>query len=316
MAEKMAETPIRNFWISVDSVFPSVHEKMRGFPGVVRGIEKALPIFHEHGIYPSANLGLNRNVGGEATRRLCTSDYPGEGDYSEDFYRQFRTALRKFYRFVADLGFTMVNTCYPMSVDGTGDSTDLKAVYGATSVDAVVKFNPAEKSLLFKALLETIPEFRSSMRIFSPRCSLYALYQQYNNHSQPPYPCRGGMDFFFIDSKDGNTYPCGYRGHENFGKFWDLDLEQLDRNDACYLCDWECFRDPSELFGPILQGLSRPLQLLKKLKRDRSFFRLWLDDLRYYRACDLFDGRRPPDYRRLQHFCQSTEKPAPSSSEI
>jgi MoaA/NifB/PqqE/SkfB family radical SAM enzyme len=302
IAEKMAETPVRNFWISVDSVLPSVHEEMRGFPGVIRGIEKALPIFHEHGIYPSANLGLNRNVGGDRTRKLQRKKYPKDVDYLDDFYREFRTAFQEFYRFVAELGFTMVNTCYPMSVDDYGDSADLKAVYAATSVDDVVKFNPAEKSLLFKALLETIPQFRSKMRIFSPRCSLYALYKQYNNHPGFPYPCRGGIDFFYIDSKDGNTYPCGYRGNENFGKLWDMDLEQVDRNGACYRCDWECFRDPSELFGPLLQVLSSPFQLLKKLNRDRPFFRLWVDDLKYYQACDLFDGRRPPDYRRLRHF--------------
>ncbi len=63
LVEMLADTPLRNFWISLDSADPAVHERMRGFPGVVAGIEKALPIFHQHGIYPSANLGINRNMG-------------------------------------------------------------------------------------------------------------------------------------------------------------------------------------------------------------------------------------------------------------
>ena len=40
VAETLAATPLRNFWISIDSAVPSVHEKMRGFPEVIEGIEK------------------------------------------------------------------------------------------------------------------------------------------------------------------------------------------------------------------------------------------------------------------------------------
>ena len=61
LAEALADTPLRNFWISIDSCFDPVHEHMRGFKGIIRGIEKALPIFHARGVYPSANLGINRN---------------------------------------------------------------------------------------------------------------------------------------------------------------------------------------------------------------------------------------------------------------
>ena len=49
MADKLAATPLRNFWISLDSAVPTVHEQMRGLPDVVRGIETAIPIFHEIG---------------------------------------------------------------------------------------------------------------------------------------------------------------------------------------------------------------------------------------------------------------------------
>jgi hypothetical protein len=272
---------------------------MRGFPGVISGIEKALPVFHEYGIYPSANLGINRAIGGPRTQNLAEVTFLGEESYLRTFYLEFKKAFAEFYRFVADLGFTTVNTCYPMSIT---DAEDLKAVYAATSVDPIVRFSKAEKAMLFKALLETIPEFRAQLRIFSPQCSLYALYRQYSADPELFYPCRGGIDFFFVDSKDGNTYPCGYRGDESFGRYWDLNGNVTSRQSDCHQCDWECFRDPSELFGPLLQGLSHPFSLLKRIKGDRYFFSLWLDDLRYYRACDLFDGRKPPNYKRMRGF--------------
>jgi MoaA/NifB/PqqE/SkfB family radical SAM enzyme len=60
IAEALAATKIRNFWISIDSADPALHEAMRGLPGVIKGIEKALPIFNQYGIYPSANLGISR----------------------------------------------------------------------------------------------------------------------------------------------------------------------------------------------------------------------------------------------------------------
>jgi hypothetical protein len=195
----------------------------------------------------------------------------------------------------------MVNTCYPMSVEvkSSDEGDDLRPVYAATSDDFLVRFSAPQRALLFKALLDTIPEFRSQIRIFSPRSALYTLYRQHLGILPPSYPCRGGIDFFFVDSRDGHTYPCGYRGNESFGAFWDMDWDRLDSIVACYRCDWECFRDPSELLGPLLHAASNPWGLLKRLRRDVDYFRLWGDDLKYYRACELFDGRKPPDLRRL-----------------
>jgi MoaA/NifB/PqqE/SkfB family radical SAM enzyme len=301
VAETLALTPLRNFWISIDSAVPEIHEKMRGLPGVVAGIEKALPIFHAHGLYPSANLGLNRNVAGPVSK-LPVMNTQGDPDDEQAFYHHFREALSQFYRFVIRLGFTMVNSCYPMSIPSNDPTNPLRPVYPATSEAALVRFSGQEKALLYKALFDTIPEFRSKIRIFSPRTSLYALYMNQGSPSNTPYPCRGGIDFFFIDSKDGNTYPCGYRGHEDLGKYWDLGGKPTDESFECRQCDWECFRDPSELFGPLLQGFSRPLSLLKKYRWDPRFFQLWLEDIKYYRATDFFDGRQPPDYGRLRRF--------------
>ena len=305
LAAKLAATPLRNFWISLDSANPEVHESMRGFPKVVRGMAEALPIFHEHGIYPSANLGINRNVRGDGhgpkykTGRAGTTNPSRDEDGIEAFYQYYRNAFKEFYWFILELGFTTVNTCYPMSIE---DGQDLEAVYAATAVDDIVRFSPKEKALLFKALLDTIPEFRSQLRVFSPRCSLYALSRHYGDEKTAGYPCRGGLDYFFIDSQDGDTYPCGYRGRDNLGKFWNLNGNRVNPDNPCRQCDWECFRDPSELFGPLLEATSRPLSLVKRIKKDPGFFQFWLEDLRYYQACSLFDGRRPPDYRKMSRF--------------
>jgi MoaA/NifB/PqqE/SkfB family radical SAM enzyme len=302
LAESLAATPLRNFWISVDSAVPWIHEEMRGFPGLVAGIEKALPIFHECGVYPSANLGINRNIAGKHNVGKAPSPEGNESDRLRYFYDEMRDGFRSFYRFVIGLGFTIVNACYPMSVVANGNVAGLKSVYAATSEERIVRYTGAEKAMLFRALMETIPELRSQIRIFSPRVSLYSLGLHYAGHDSFLYPCRGGIDFFFVDSKDGNTYPCGYRGNENLGRFWNLELDKAPCPEECFQCDWECFRDPSELFGPFLEGLSSPLDLIGKFRRDSRYFDIWVDDLSYYRACDFFDGRKPPDFKRLRRF--------------
>lgn len=288
LAEQLAGTTIRNFWISLDSAEPSVHEGMRGLAGVIRGIEKALPIFHEYGIYPAANLGINRNIGG-AGKNFNPDQAVND---PEEYGHHARYAFRKFYRFILNLGFTMVNACYPMSLESQG-TEGLSVVYGANSVDQVVKFAPGEKLLLFKALYDVIPEYRKLIRIFTPRTSLYTLIHQYQGDGDYGEPCRGGMDFFYVDAKDCYTFPCGYRGNENLGRFWDLDIRRLDKAVNCRKCDWECFRDPSELFGPILDFFASPLNLAAKFMKDREYYRVWMEDLVYYKKCDFFNGRKP-----------------------
>ena len=304
LVDRQAATPLRNFWISLDSALPEVHEKMRGLPGVVKGIEKALPIFHAAGLFPSANLGLNRMVGGEATALLNPHSFPSSKAYLTAFYHRFRNALERFYGLVRNMGFTMVNTCYPMSISEEELRKGLSAVYAATTVDTVVRFSAVEKAVLYKTLLDTIPEYRDRLRIFSPLSSIHMLHRHYLETDRPSgaFGCRGGVDFFFVDANDGNTYPCGYRGNENLGKFWQLDLAALKPNGDCLRCDWECFRDPSELCAPLLQALNRPLHLARQMARDDIYRRLWLEDIRYYRACQFFDARKQPSYERLRRF--------------
>jgi uncharacterized Fe-S cluster-containing radical SAM superfamily protein len=301
IAEKLAKTPVRNFWISIDSAVPEIHERMRGFSGVLSGIEKSLPIFHEFGIYPSVNLGINRNMSPNMAV-MNLSKFENDKELIQDVYRTYKTAFKMFFRLIINMGFTMVNMCYPMSVVYEKEASAMNPVYAATSPGDIVRFNTTEKKLLFTALLKTILEFRSKIRIFTPLSSLYALIMQLTDEPTAAYPCRGGIDFFFIGSRDGNTYPCGYRGNENFGKYWAIDWDKVHSNGDCFMCEWECFRDPSEFFGPVLQGVSNPLALIKKVKNDPQYFRLWLNDLKYYRACRLFDGRIEPNYNKLSKF--------------
>lgn len=304
LADRLAATPLRNFWISIDSFLPEVHEKMRGLPGVVAGIEKALPIFHMAGLYPSANLGINRLVGGKKTKSLDPQRFLRRTAYLEEFYHRFSDALDAFYRFISDLGFTIVNTCYPMSISRQEQQSGLDAVYAATTVEDVVRFAADEKAMLYKALLDTIPRHRDRLRIFSPLSSVYMLHRFYSGQRSPfnASGCRGGVDFFFIDAVGGDTYPCGYRGKENLGKFSELNLKALRPDKDCHRCDWECFRDPSELCAPLLEIMHSPLQLFSKMTADPTYRRLWLEDLKYYRRCDLFDGRRPSNPGNLNRF--------------
>lgn len=301
LAERLAATPLRNLWISLDSAVPAIHERMRGFAGLVEGIGRSLPIFHAHGLYPSANLGLNRNLD-EATMALPPLTEDGDRAKEERFLLTFRHGLRRLYRQIRDLGFTMTSTCYPMSLTPADSAGGLQAVYAATAVDGVVCFSDREKQLLYQALAGVVAEFRDQLRVITPLSSLRTLASQYGKGQDRSHPCRGGIDHFFVDCRDGLAYPCGYRGQEPLGRLGERAFRPLDRHAECRRCDWECFRDPSELFGPALLGLSRPLAFLRSCRRDPEGLRLWRRDLGYARACDFFDGRRPPDPARLRRF--------------
>lgn len=297
IAEKLASTSLYTFWISMDSANPSNHERMRGLIGVVKGIEKALPIFHEHGIYPAVNLGINRATGSSHEQPfLAKMD-------RERFLHTFRESFDAFYRFVTDLGFTMANACYPMSaaVDTIRDAAD--STYGAISGDAVINFSKEEKSIIFQALFDTIPNFRGALRIFSPRCSLYSLIKKYE-HEQPfLFPCRGGVDFFFVECEKGMIHPCGYIDDPSdempfLGKRFGTIVN-------CEKCEWECFRDPSDVLGPFADFFSHPFKLMAKVMREPQFFKLLKEDLSYYKACGFFNGRIAPQIQAMQRFQRS-----------
>ena len=296
--DALAATELRNIWISIDSAVPEVHERMRGLPDVIRGIEKAIPYFHRAGLYPSANLGINRNINGDATGRLAPGSYENEHMYMKHFRSEFRKGFRTFYRFVISMGFSIVNVCYPISIGSAEHS--LKCVYNANSDNRLVNFTPLEKQTVYTVLREIIPEFRPYIRIFTPLSSLYSLAGQNNPDANGCYACRGGIDYFYINARDGKTYPCGYRGNEDLGMYEDLDLGALRRKPSCKECDWECFRDPSGLFGPLRDVFSNPVGSVWNMLMGKELYKNWLSDLRYYRDCSYFNGRIPPDYRKME----------------
>ncbi len=291
LADSLLTAGLRNFWIGLDSADPATHEQMRGLPGVVAGIERALPVFHEAGMYPAANLGLTRALGGPLL--------PRREDGPEVFARKAREALRRFFARAVDMGFTIANVCYPMSVEAKRDG--LTAVYGAPSGSSLVHFSRPEKRALFAALRDVIPEFRAQIRIFTPLSSVDGLVAEYSSSLPRPsgYACRGGVDFVFVDTR-GHAFPCGYRGDEDLGPFATLDFARLEREPHCRLCDWECFRDPSELMGPVAGAAALSVTVAKSLRGGDRRLDLWRGDVRYSLAAGLFDGRRAPDMGRLR----------------
>ena len=296
--ERLAETDIYTLWFSLDSAVPEVHEEMRGLEGVVRGMERALPMFHEAGIYPSANLGINRNVGGR-WRGSIPTDWSDQADL--DFYYMFSGAFHRFYQRVIDMGFTIANACYPMSVQTTSEG-ELSAVYGASSSDGVVRFTRPEKATLFRCLRDVIPHFRDRLRIFTPLSSLNALARTYADGTPSHFACPGGIDYFFVDARHGHAYPCGFRGGEDHGRFEDIDFSAPRRTPFCRKCDWECYRDPAEMLGPIQELRTAPRAAIARLRGDGEFARLWWSDVRYYGACGWFSGRRAPRFDKMRAF--------------
>ncbi len=293
VADALAGSGLRTFWISLDSTDAALHESSRGLPGVVEGIAKALPLFHARGLYPSANLGITRLLTRETLHLDGTAD-------PEEFRSAYRDGFREFFRHAAALGFTIANACYPMSDDTVGEPS--RAAYRALSADAVVGFRPAERVLLFRALSDAVASSRDRIRIFTPRCSLLSLARRHSGRRDAGFPCRGGREFLFIAATGETAYPCGYRGDEPLGSYGDLPGGAGTAAGECRDCDWECFRDPSELLGPVLELRRRPLRLLARLRNDPEFLALFKEDLRYAGACGFFSGRRPPDYARMTPF--------------
>ncbi|HCU70061.1 MAG TPA: radical SAM protein [Desulfomicrobium sp.] len=299
MADELLESGIRNFWVSLDSCDPAVHEANRGLPGVVRGMGKALPVFHERGLYPSVNLGINRLCGGRIGAL--------QGKFEPDAFREgFAEAFARFFSFALDLGFTIANCCYPMSEEGN-------AVYRATSSDPFITFTSHEKKAMLQALRSVVPDFRPRIRLFTPLSALDALIRQIDGGAERTYPCRGGTDFFFVDATRGHAYPCGYRSGDDMGPFWEM-RDLPENGSACRRCDWECFRDPSELFGPFGAALRNPFAVLRNFAATPGAFGTWLTDLRYYLACDTFDGTRPMRPERLARFAGPASEPELAAS--
>jgi hypothetical protein len=273
----------------MDSADTQTHEQLRGLPGVIDGIIKALPVFHARGLYPAVNLGINRRVAGDLIPPL------DEGGDEDAFFEAYRLGFQRFFTKAVDMGFTMANVCYPMSFETTDPGTG-KPAYGAISADSMVNFSRRELRLVFRALLHTIPAFRNSLRIFTPLSTLYALSRE--NSRDLLFPCLGGICYFYLDSRDGRIYPCGYRGDEDLGaSVAELRTAPGNQQSFCKKCHWECFMDPSQLFGILRQAIRHPFKTCFGKALDRDLLRLWFGDVKYYLACNFFNGRRPPKRR-------------------
>jgi hypothetical protein len=166
----------------------------------------------------------------------------------------------------------------------------------------MVLFTRPEKALLFESLIIVIRQVRGMIRVFTPITSLRTLVDQHAHGIEPEHPCRGGADFFFVDARDGNAYPCGYRGSENLGPFWKLDLSGPVLAPSCTACNWECFRDASELHGAISSAVISPLSFgIDRILGRRASVELSAD-VHYALACDAFHGRKAPIYNRMEAF--------------
>jgi MoaA/NifB/PqqE/SkfB family radical SAM enzyme len=288
----LAATPLRNFWISLDSCVPVFHERMRGLPGVVSGIRKALPLFHAQGLFPSANMFLNRNLGGDLTAQLFAEDFPDRAVYLQTFRSRYRIALERFFEHVLELGFTMCSICYPMAAPQTTSAEGLHPVYQAYSHDRIAIFTPEELTILFDLLYEIIPRFRRDLRIFTPRFTLRLLATRYRRSLPSFFPCLGGQRFLFVDAARGQVFPCGYREQESLGAADQIDWSDTFLPGDCTACDWECFRDPSDLLGPVWLGLTNPAALWQLWRQGDLPVRDWVGDLFYYAQTGFFNGRR------------------------
>jgi MoaA/NifB/PqqE/SkfB family radical SAM enzyme len=303
LAEGLASSGLRNLWVSLDSADVETHERQRGLHGVVAGMEKALPIFHDVGLYPAVNLGL--------TRRLGFTPLPQLSEAGHDaFVRAVRDGLGAFFARAVALGFTMANVCYPMCVPAGDDG--LAPAYLATADDPLVRFSATERALLYDTLAEVIAEQRAHLRVFTPLSSLHALAAEHRG-GDVGYACRGGVDYFFVDPH-GDTYPCGYRADAWMGP-WVTFRPKRSGEPTCRRCDWECFRDPSHLVGPVTSPGRRSWPAARILTGDPRM-RLWWRDVRYARACGLFDGRDAPDEAALARFAEAPSSQGPHEAAV
>lgn len=292
-AERLAESGIYAFWINIDSADPVVHQRMSGLPDVMDGIEIALPIFHDHGIYPSANLWINKNIGGLSQ---ASSSNPFR------FFAFYRKAFQKFFNLAIDLGFTIASVCHPMH-RGENNRNGPDAC-GATTVTDMARYTSAEKELVIKALFYTIPEFRHRIRILSPRSSLLSLMRHYAGGDNTGHHFTGAADHLFVDGRDANFYSSGYQGDEHDRTLWHPGPAQIDQWPLCRKNYRECLRDPSEMIRFMISLFTSPHLIYGEMLQDDEFNKLWMEDFRYFRDCDFFDCSKAPDFRKLDFIYQ------------
>ena len=298
LARAIRRANVYTFWISLDSADPRVHEAARGLPGVVQGIRRALPLMHHFNVYPSANLGLNRRMGLNEIPVLSSCVASASMSQAEVFSGHVKQALREFFDSVIDIGFTTANICYPMSFD----NEDVKAAYRATATASVVSFSDEERRLLYQTLAQVIQEYRGRIRIFTPLSSLSAIAGQQEAGNNGPHPCRGGIDYYYLSAADRLLYPCGFRGGEPIGSPLDESSWKGRKEEVCLLCDWECFRDPSQMVWPFVSATRHPRKALRWFVGRGFQEKIWRQDWRYYAACGYYTSEAAPKWEDLRRF--------------
>jgi hypothetical protein len=155
---------------------------------------------------------------------------------------------------------------------------------------------------MFRAMYDVIPEFRHKLRIFTPRSSLLMMIREYADDDRKAFPCYGGVDYFFVDSRNGHAYPCGFRSEDDLGAYELLDTKGIDCEPYCDMCDWECFRDPSNQLGAVSNFFRNPLKTALRYFSDRELVVEWWKDLFYYFSCGMFNFKKSPSYRIMNLF--------------
>jgi hypothetical protein len=56
------------------------------------------------------------------------------------------------------------------------------------------------------------------------------------------------------------------------------------------------------MIGPLLSLFTSPHRFYSTIVRDEQLRKLWIEDLKYFRACDFFDCSKPPDFGKLSAF--------------
>jgi len=301
VAERLAISEIRNIWFTLYGDVKSAGNSQWNDSPMRKTMERFIPLLHSYGIYPSVRLRLTTNISSGYETKSCFSLIPLSRErYLEILQYDYRVGISNLLRHISDLGFTTMGYAYPISTfpadseNGHSGDLDLDFSYG---------LQRDQKRIIVQTLIQIVQELRWKIRTTTPLSSLFLLDRQLENTDRRVSTCRGGIDYFYVDSRNGRTHPCPQRSNENLGIYWHHNHgNSASIKKECSYCDWAQFTNPSALFHPLIELCSNPLQMYPSVKSDIEFYRLWFEDIRYFNVCDWFNGRKPPDMTRLARY--------------
>jgi hypothetical protein len=56
------------------------------------------------------------------------------------------------------------------------------------------------------------------------------------------------------------------------------------------------------------EEVMRIIDAAARFSDDPLYHRLWMDDLRYFRACDFFSGKHPPDFSKMNVYASGSRE--------